>query len=292
MDALTQALNQFKTKISSLPQQFGALPEAIGQGLSNLQQNTRPFTLPVIQAVTGVQQRLNAPFLSSPITPLERQVDAANWEKMQNPQVTPADAVAENLGNYGWESHPSAIPQWHTLPEPVSTSPGMDAIKSQALQAFTPGARFQLSAVPVGVQPPQVQDLGLSMGGGGNRTIDLMPQRHNPNEVMTHEFLHAATRGIGGINTSQFLQDLVNTQHTLPPQIQGSLVNFQKLYPQMNGEDPQSYNKRLGEEMFAQTGALLGPNVLQYPALARYYTGIFNQPQNVAGATKLERKVR
>lgn len=278
--ALTQAFNTIKNKVGELPQQFGAIPEAIGQGMTALQQSTRPYTLPVTQVLTGVQQRVNSPFLSNPITPMERKFNTADFNAsgdvsfMNQPQNIQHFNTAEALGNYGWEAHPSAYPQEGVMPPPVSTSPQINAIKNQALQSFTPYARFQLSAIPTGVMPPNHEGIqGQSFGGGGNRSLAVreglpMVEESNANEVAVHELLHAATRGIGGINTNQFLQDFVNVQNKLPIKLRLQLINFYNDYPK---------DENLGEEMFAQVGALMGSRVFNTP-LGKYYEGILQKP--------------
>ena len=272
--ALLQAFNIFKT----LPQQIQAIPELIKPTI-------RKATLPVAQIAEGFGQRINYPQLASPVSSIER----ALFRRQQNlvnsgvlergsdyyedrpptPQETMAERFSANTYP-GIEKTESAFmyPSGHL----VATTPALEQARNQTLRSFSPLAQFQLQGVPVGIQPPL-------WGGGGTAFVEpktkldksiTVTENLYPRDVyhvMAHELLHAAARGKGGIPWDDFVRDFISYS-VQNPQVAKHFA-------------PMDIGHRTGpEELYAEMGAWLGPNIFNTP-LGKYYEGIIEQPQRI-----------
>ena len=279
--ALTQAFNTFKT----LPQQFQAIPELIRPTI-------RKATLPIAQIAEGIGQRINYPRLASPVSPIERSLFQAQQNLVNqgalergsdyyiDRQPTQQDTMAERFSanTYpGMEKTESAFmyPSGHA----VATTPALEQARNQTLRSFSPLAQFQLQGVPVGIQPPL-------WGGGGTAFVEpktkfdksiTVTENLYPRDVyhvMAHEVLHAAARGKGGIPWDDFIRDF--TAYSI--QNPAITAHFNQL---------DEAHRTGPEEIYAEIGALLGPNIFNTP-LGKYYEGIIEKPKKVL----LRRKVK
>ena len=279
--ALTQAFNTFKT----LPQQFQAIPELIRPTI-------RKATLPIAQIAEGIGQRINYPRLASPVSPIERSLFQAQQNLVNqgalergsdyyiDRQPTQQDTMAEifSANTYpGIEKTESAFmyPSGHG----VATTPALEQARNQTLRSFSPLASFQLGGVPVGIQPPL-------WGGGGTAFVEpktkfdksiTVTENLYPRDVyhvMAHELLHAAARGKGGIPWDDFIRDF--TAYSI--QNPAITAHFSQL---------DEAHRTGPEEIYAEIGALLGPNIFNTP-LGKYYEGIIEKPKKVL----LRRKVK
>lgn len=275
--ALGQVFNTFKNKISELPQQFQA-------GYELLKPTIQQVTLPVGQAVQGVQQRINNPYISNPVSPIERSIlnsqqqtfNNTKWEQggdmnqpIQPRELTPQerniDTFYENTYP-GEEKTTSASPI--DIPRAVSTIPALMEVRNRALGVFTPMARFQLGGVPFGVESP-FGPAGTEFGPASSKTITMQESALNqPDEqhIAVHELLHAAARGLGGIPWDQFVRDYTS----LLQSHQGIANHFQQL---------DTLHQTSPEEIYAELGAFLGPNIFNTP-MGKYYEGILQKPSD------------
>lgn len=167
--------------------------------------------------------------------------------------------------------------------------PGMGNYEKQALDQFTPFAQYQLNAVPVqytpatqglktggGVSIPKDMEgawIDPGLGNGYNQSIDFANPLYAGPHLMTHEYLHTAVRGFPGINWQNFLDDYSKTVEENPQfanHMDKFLLNESQGYAQSGQGVPP-------EELFAESGATLGPSIFKTP-LGKYYKGILEQP--------------
>lgn len=294
---LSQGAREAVQRFPTLPQQIKAIPSAFQQAYQPI---ARKATLPVSQVFSGTLQRINNP--GSPISPIERKI-LTGYQKVHdsgvlepgsdnyNPEIakqyqepSPQDENFWASFDSSQERTPSASVPWYAQPRQVSTTPALTQVRDRYLKYFSPTARFQLSVVPFGVEGA-FGPAGQAGGPQGGKGITFQEQYiqdplagqsgHGPaltgenknleGQIAVHEMLHTVARGRGGIPWDNFIRDFT-TYSIQNPRVAKHFGQLDRLHQ----TDP--------EELYAEMGAWLGPNIFNTP-LGKYYEGILEKPK-------------
>ena len=294
--AFSQAFNTFQNKgrdfinnlgggINQVGQTVRGLPQQFQAGYELAKPAIYPLTVPARQVSAGVGQRMNNPWIASPVSQIERAILGREQRLKESGVLEPGSDFYENKIAKRYqptleerfdesfyrptqEKTSSAEVPGYARPRLVSTTPVLSQIRDQALGIFTPTARSQLSAIPFGVEPPMSYAAGTAAGPVPAKSITFQEdQVGGPYErhIAVHELLHTVARGSGGIPWKNFIQDF----RRLTSQNSYLASHFNRL------DEEHQTNP---EELYAELGALLGPDIFKTP-MGKYYEGILNKPK-------------
>ena len=296
--ALNQAFNMFK-----------GVKDGVGAGLQNLSKNVGEFTyspetLPqdwrYRTAKIGNEFRKNAsnllqiPFQKGP-NELEK------FQAQQYQQASPTgkltiDAVLGE-GSSEWEqtSGPSADYNRYYMRAPAQDKMGGE-LKAQILKdpRFLPGAKSYLETIPFsGENLYEMNAAGLSYNTpyGDEGFIQYDPRNAKrpefANEVAAHELMHQAVNVFGEKELGSFIKDFAMAYQANPKKY-AKVAAWIDGYRE-NKKDTNYFKNPLQEanELFAEIGALYGPDMAEDPLLGKYYQKVFTKGSQNTTANRI-----
>lgn len=162
-------------------------------------------------------------------------------------------------------------------------------IKAQILSnpALYPGAKKYLETIPFSADKgPEDDTAGVFYSGPYNEEyLQYDPNNEGPFEeqVAVHELLHAASNVFGKKELGEFTADVAQAYQANPKYFEPVMKWIQgykdarKDTNYFTGDPLQEAN-----ELFAQIGAMYGPEMANHPILGKYYSKVFDPSSGAA----------
>lgn len=234
------------------------------------------------QLLATKRQQNPANLIQVPYGPNKAQrIQMNQYQKATPDQRLAIDSILD--GGIASVKNPSADYIRYNLQAPPEDARGK-ALKEKILAnpAFYPGERKYLASVPVSAEKQLEQGSAafFTPQATGDEFVRYDPRLDEGRdaEVLSHELMHAATNVFGKKELGNFVVDVARAYQANPQKFEPIMrwIGAYKNDPRFGDGYFKRNSLQEANELFAQIGAVYGPEMSNDPILGKYYSRVFN----------------